>query len=77
MPPLELNGQNLRANGVAITDGKTIRGLMIINRFAGAGISIAMKGGSTIETNYIGVDVMDRSRSEIRAAVSRTPQRTT
>jgi len=56
---IELNGASAGAgaHGLNITaGGSTVRGL-VINRFAGSGIRIAVNGGNKIECNFIGTDV--------------------
>src|SRR5262249_51202319 len=56
LPMLELNGNNLGANGLTITaGGTTVRGLNI-HSFNGPGISIATNGGNIIQGNFIGTD---------------------
>ena len=57
-PIIEIEGSQAgTASGLIIFAGfSTIRGL-VINRFAGDGISMADNSGNTIENNYIGVDV--------------------
>lgn len=54
---VELNGSNAGAlaNGLAISGGSTIKGL-VINRFAAAGIRISGSGNS-VQGNLIGTDV--------------------
>ena len=59
-PEIELDGTNAgAAHGLTILTGgsSTVRGL-VINRFTlGAGISISLCDGNTIQGNYIGTDV--------------------
>ena len=55
-PLIELNGNGLAGNGLNVTAGlTTIRGL-VINRFGGTGIVLAINNGNVVEGNYIGID---------------------
>ena len=56
---IELNGANAGAgaHGLNITAGdSTVRGL-VINRFSGSGIRIAVNDGNKIECNFLGTDL--------------------
>jgi Lectin C-type domain/Beta-propeller repeat len=57
-PIIELDGSSAgNSNGLIISAGdSTVRGL-VVNRFAGNGIVLNIKGNNIIEGNYIGMDV--------------------
>ena len=56
LPLVQLNGNNLDADGLVVTsDGVTIKGL-VINRFRQDQIELRSGGPATIQGNFIGID---------------------